>query len=138
MLFEPISLGNLTVPNRFVRSATNEWLAEADGTPTRAIGDMYEELAFNDAGLIITGYSYVNPQGKSNEKQQGIYDDRFIAPYSAITSRVHKYESKIVAQIVHGGRQSLGKGDSTLLAPSAVKDESSGKVPVEMTAKDIA
>ena len=67
MLFEPIKLGNLEVANRFVRSATNECLADDDGTPTAAIGDMYEELARNDVGLIITGYSYVNPQGKSDE-----------------------------------------------------------------------
>jgi 2,4-dienoyl-CoA reductase-like NADH-dependent reductase (Old Yellow Enzyme family) len=137
MLFEPIRIGNMVIPNRFVRSATNEWLAEEDGTPTRAIGDMYEELARNDTGLIITGYAYVNPQGRSNEKQQGIYDDRFIAPYTEITSRVHQYDSKIVAQIVHGGRQSLTTGNNVLLAPSAVADESSGKVPVEMTEEDI-
>ncbi|MDK2891836.1 NADH:flavin oxidoreductase [Methanohalophilus sp.] len=137
MLFEPIKLGNIEIPNRFVRSATNEWLANDDGIPTSAIGDIYEQLARNDVGLIITGYSYVNPQGKSNEKQQGIYDDRFIAPYSEITSRVHKYNSKIVAQIVHGGRQSIVRESSVLLAPSAVRDESSGKMPVEMTEEEI-
>ncbi|MBP2029160.1 2,4-dienoyl-CoA reductase-like NADH-dependent reductase (Old Yellow Enzyme family) [Methanohalophilus levihalophilus] len=137
MLFEPIKLGSLEVPNRFVRSATNEWLAEDDGTPTTAIVEMYEELARNDVGLIITGYSYVNPRGKSNEKQQGIYADRFITPYHEITSVVHKYGSKIIAQIVHGGRQSLVRNDTVLLGPSVVKDETSGKTPVEMTEADI-
>lgn len=137
MLFEPISIADLTIKNRFVRSATNEWLAEDDGTPTDAIGDMYEELASNDVGLIITGYSYVNVQGKSNDKQQGIYDDRFIEPYRKITSRVHKYNSKIVLQIVHGGRQSMIQEGLPLLAPSAVEDASSGKMPVEMTEEDI-
>ena len=137
MLFEPIKLGTLEVANRFVRSATNEGIADYDGTPTTAIGDMYEELARNDVGLIITGYSYVNPNGRSDERQQGIYDDRFIVPYSEITSRVHKYDSKIVAQIVHGGRQSLVRPDTILLGPSAVKDESSGKKPLEMTDEEI-
>ncbi|WP_440951509.1 oxidoreductase [Methanococcoides sp. FTZ1] len=137
MLFEPISIADLTIKNRFVRSATNEWLAEEDGTPTDAIGDMYEELARNDVGLIITGYSYVNVQGKSNDKQQGIYDDRFIEPYRKITSRVHKYDCQIVVQIVHGGRQSMIQEGMSLLAPSAVEDTSSGKRPVEMTEEDI-
>ena len=80
MLFEPIDIGGTEVPNRFVRSATHEWMAEVDGTPTERIGDLYEELARNEVGLIITGYAYVNPKGKSDNLQQGIYDDRFIEP----------------------------------------------------------
>jgi len=103
MLFDPINIEGLSIPNRFVRSATHEWLAEEDGTPTAAIGDIYEELAKNEVGLIVTGYSYVNPAGKSDGLQQGIYDDRFIGPYRKIVERVHSYESKIVLQIVHGG-----------------------------------
>jgi len=139
MLFEPINAANLQVRNRFVRSATHEWLAKEDGTPTPGIGDIYEELARNEVGLIITGYSYVNPQGKSSEHQQGIYDDRFIRPYRQITSRVHRYKSKIVLQIVHGGRQSrISEDNPAALAPSAVTDTSSGITPVEMTGGDIS
>ncbi|NPE31829.1 NADH:flavin oxidoreductase, partial [Methanococcoides sp. SA1] len=137
MLFEPITIAGLTVKNRFVRSATNEGMAELDGTVTKGIGDMYEDLAREDVGLIITGYSYVDVNGQSDERQQGIYDDRFIGPYREIVSRVHKYDSKIFIQIVHGGRQSIVKEGVSLLAPSAVEDPASGKVPVEMTEEDI-
>ncbi len=107
MFFEQIEIAGLHFPNRFVRSATHEWLAGEDGTPTPAIGEMYEELAKYEVGLIISGYSYVNPAGKSSQCQQGIYDDRFIGPYRQITERVHKYTSNIALQIVHGGRQAL-------------------------------
>jgi len=137
MLFEPITIAGLTVKNRFVRSATNEGMAELDGTVTKGIGDMYEDLAREDVGLIITGYSYVDVKGQSDERQQGIYDDRFIGPYQEIVSRVHKYGSKIFIQIVHGGRQSIVKEGVPLLAPSAVEDPASGKIPVEMTEEDI-
>ena len=138
MLFEPITISQLSIPNRFVRSATHEWLALDDGTPTSQIGDIYEELAKGGVGLIITGYSYVNPHGKSSDKQQGIYEDRFIIPYSGIVERVHAHGSKIVAQIVHGGRQSLvSKDNPVALAPSAVIDTSSGITPREMTESEI-
>ncbi|MCL7476065.1 MAG: NADH:flavin oxidoreductase [ANME-2 cluster archaeon] len=138
MLFEPIDINGLHIPNRFVRSATHEWLAEEDGTPTPAIGDMYEELAKYEVGLIISGYSYVDPAGKSSQRQQGIYDDRFIGPYSKITERVHKYGSKIALQVVHGGRQALVTQEyPQTMAPSAVKDTSSGKMPRAMTEKQI-
>ncbi|HJH31757.1 MAG TPA: NADH:flavin oxidoreductase [Methanosarcinaceae archaeon] len=138
MIFDPIIIGTLNVHNRFVRSATHEWLADDDGRPTPAIGDIYEELARNDVGLIITGYSYVNPRGRSSDNQQGIYDDSFIEPYREIISRVHNYKSKIIAQVVHGGRQAAPTSQYPVpLAPSAVTDTSSGITPIEMTEADI-
>lgn len=138
MLFEPIGIAGLYIQNRFVRSATHEWLAEEDGTPTPYIGNMYEKLAKYEVGLIISGYSYINPAGKSSQRQQGIYDDRFIEPYRQITGQVHKYCSKIALQIVHGGRQALTSPEYPYgLAPSAVKDASSGITPQAMTKEQI-
>ncbi|WP_342305462.1 NADH:flavin oxidoreductase [Methanolobus sp. ZRKC5] len=138
MLFEPIELGNMDVPNRFVRSATHEWMAEPDGTPTERLGELYEELARNDVGLIITGYAYVNPKGKSDRLQQGIYDDRFIEPYKKIVSRVHEHGSKIVVQIMHGGRQTmLSAKTPIMLAPSAVTNKRNGVTPEEMTEEEV-
>lgn len=138
MLFEPIMLGNMEVPNRFVRSATHEWMAEPDGTPTDRIGDMYEELARGEVGFIITGYAYVNPNGKSDNLQQGIYDDKFIEPYRKIVSRVHEHGSKIVIQIVHGGRQTMVSAEYPIvLAPSAVTNKRNGMTPEEMTEEEV-
>ena len=128
----------MEVPNRFVRSATHEWMAEPDGTPTDRIGDMYEELAKNETGIIITGYAYVNPMGKSDRRQQGIYDDRFVEDYKKIVSRVHKYNSKIVLQVVHGGRQTLITPEIPYaLAPSAVTEKTLGMTPEEMSEKEV-
>ena len=138
MIFKPINVCNLNIQNRFVRSATHEWLADENGQATSRIGDMYEELAKNEVGLIITGYSCVNPRGKSSDNQQGIYDDSFIEPYRKITSKVHKYKSKIIIQIVHGGRQAQPTSKYPIpVAPSAVTDSSSGITPMEMTEAEI-
>lgn len=138
MIFDPITVCNLELQNRFVRSATHEFLAEEDGTPTSRLGDLYEELAKNEVGLIITGYSYVLPGGQSDIYQQGIYDDRFIEPYRKITERVHRYRSKIVLQIVHGGRQaSVSDKYPVPMAPSKVKDGHSAVMPREMTEQEI-
>ncbi|MDY0387284.1 MAG: NADH:flavin oxidoreductase [Methanolobus sp.] len=138
MLFEPIALGNMDVPNRFVRSATHEWMAEPDGTATEKLGELYEELARNDVGLIITGYAYVNPNGKSDRLQQGIYDDRFIEPYRKVVSRVHEHGGKIAVQIVHGGRQSMLSAENPIiLAPSAVTNKRNGVTPEEMTEEEV-
>lgn len=58
MIFDPITVCNLDLPNRFVRSATHEFMAEEDGKPISRLGNLYEELAKNEVGLIITGFSY--------------------------------------------------------------------------------
>lgn len=138
MIFDPINVCNLELQNRFVRSATHEFMAEEDGTPTSRLGDLYEELAKNEVGLIITGYSYVLPGGQSDRLQQAIYDDRFIEPYRKITERVHRYKSKIVLQIVHGGRQADISDDfPTPIAPSVVKNGRSSAIPREMTEQEI-
>ncbi|TGC09474.1 NADH:flavin oxidoreductase [Methanolobus halotolerans] len=138
MLFEPISICGMEIPNRFVRSATHEWMAEPDGTPTVRIGDIYEELARNGTAVIITGYAYVNPMGKSDHLQQGIYDDRFVEDYKRIVSRVHKYNSKIVLQVVHGGRQTMLSPEIPYaLAPSAVTEKTKGMTPEEMSEKEV-
>ena len=138
MIFDPITVCNLDLQNRFVRSATHEFMAEKDGTPTSRLGDLYEELAKNEVGLIITGYSYVLPGGQSDIYQQGIYDDRFIEPYLKITERVHRYRSKILLQIVHGGRQASFSDEFPVpIAPSGIKDGHSAAIPREMTDAEI-
>ena len=138
MIFDPITICNLNLQNRFVRSATHEFMAKKDGTPTSRLGDLYEELAKNEVGLIITGYSYVLPGGQSDIYQQGIYDDRFVEPYLKITERVHRYSSKIVLQIVHGGRQATFSDEFPVpIAPSSIKDGHSAAIPREMTDAEI-
>lgn len=138
-LFTPIMINSMEVPNRFVRSATNESLVDSEGYVTDRQGNMYEELAKGGVGLIITGYAYVRPDGKSSLKQAAIYDDKFIPAYRKIVKQVHKHKTKIVLQIAHGGRQTKPElcSDFTPIAPSAVTDLSSGVTPKEMHESDI-
>jgi 2,4-dienoyl-CoA reductase-like NADH-dependent reductase (Old Yellow Enzyme family) len=113
-------------------------MAEEDGKPISMLGNLYEELAKNEVGLIITGFSYVLPGGQSIIYQQGIYDDRFVEPYMKITEMVHRYRSKIILQIVHGGRQAaISEEYPVPTAPSKIKDELSTVVPREMTEQEI-
>ncbi len=113
-------------------------MAEEDGKPTSKLGNLYEELAKSEIGLIITGFSYVLPGGQSIIYQQGIYDDLFVEPYMKITEMVHRYISKIILQIVHGGRQAaISEKYSVPIAPSKIKDELSTVVPKKITEQEI-
>ena len=44
-IFEPVSLANIALKNRIVRSATDEHLATDAGLPTEALETVYRRLA---------------------------------------------------------------------------------------------
>ncbi|HHT9155947.1 MAG TPA: oxidoreductase [Candidatus Tripitaka sp. YC43] len=137
-LFKPIRLGTMQVPNRFVRSATNECLTDKGDYVTDRLADLYEALARGGVGLIITGYAYVRPDGKSSTFQAAIYDDKFIPAYKRITERLRPYPARIVLQIAHGGRQSIPSAcNGSPIAPSPVPYPVTKLTPREMTGDEI-
>lgn len=137
-LFEPISIGALQVPNRFVRSATAERLGDENGRPLPALTEMYVALARGGVGLIITGHAYVHPGGRCHAGMSGIYDDGLIDAWREITDAVHEAGAKIAVQINHGGRQcDPAVIDGPLLAPSPIPSSADTPRPVEMSERDI-
>lgn len=60
-IFTPFKLGTHTIKNRIIRSATNDHLGNLDGTVSDAEIEMYDILAKNDIGTIITGHISVSP-----------------------------------------------------------------------------
>ncbi|MDD3653988.1 MAG: NADH:flavin oxidoreductase, partial [Desulfotomaculaceae bacterium] len=143
ILFEPISIGStgsMVVKNRFVRSATNDFMGNKDGSISDRELDLYKMLAANDVGLIITGQAYVqHPAGKAGARQNAIFDDRFIEGYRKLADTVHEHGAKLVMQVSHAGRQSLSalKDGVSPVAPSAVTDTSTGITPRELTVEEI-
>jgi 2,4-dienoyl-CoA reductase-like NADH-dependent reductase (Old Yellow Enzyme family) len=138
-LFTPIDIGKVRVRNRFVRSATHEWMCEEDGTPKPELGDLLEALAKGGVGLIVTGYSYVNIKGKSIAGQNAMHEDRLIPLHKSMVDRVHSHGARIFMQLVHGGRQALVGKELTgeVIAPSAVPDLKNDVHPREMTEEEI-
>ncbi|MHC4358982.1 MAG: NADH:flavin oxidoreductase, partial [Planctomycetota bacterium] len=139
LLFRPITINGLTLPNRFVRSATNEYMTDDDDCVTDRQAALYEELARGGVGLIVTGHSYVKEDGKASKRQAAIYDDRFIPAYKKLVERIRPYETKIMVQISHAGRQTKPNicGD-TPVAPSPVADKTTGIMPRELGPEEIA
>ncbi len=138
VLFTPIKLSTIEIPNRFVRSATNEYLTDEEDYVTEKLGELYVNLAKGGVGLIITGYAYVREDGKSSTSQAAIYDDKFIPPYKKIIERLRPYPARIVLQIAHGGRQAIPAAcNDKPLAPSPVPYPITKLIPKEMTEDDI-
>lgn len=138
ILFTPIQIGSCTILNRFVRSATQDFMATEEGFITDRQVSLFRNLAEGEVGLIITGHAYVNPKGKASPRQIGIYDDKFIKGLKHLVDAVHQFPSRIFLQIAHAGRQTKEKlCGCTPLAPSSVFEPVFKVNPKEMTAGEI-
>jgi len=120
-LFQPVVLSNLTLRNRFMRSATAERLSEPDGTPKPELARMMAELARGGVGLIVLGHTFVRPDGKASVGMAGLWRDEQVPAFAHIAEAVHAEGGVIAIQINHGGRQANPTFvDGPLLAPSAL------------------
>ena len=72
ILFTLQKLGTLAVPNRLVRSATAERMADDDGRPDPRMESLYHRLARGGVGLIISGHAYVHSGGKAHPEMTGV------------------------------------------------------------------
>jgi 2,4-dienoyl-CoA reductase-like NADH-dependent reductase (Old Yellow Enzyme family) len=137
-ILKPLSFKTFKTVNRIMRSATCEYMAEKNGRPKRSLIELYKQLAEGKMGIIVTGYSYVMPNGKSNPGQTGIYSDDLIPAWKDVTRVVKDSHSLFLLQVVHGGRQVRKKNNpGPIWAPSAVPDSAYKTEPQEMTAAQI-
>ncbi len=138
-LFEPFQLGALELPNRIVRSATYEKMADEDGFVTDQLVGMYEDLVRGGSGLIITGNALVHTTGRSVPQQICIHNDFYIKKLKVLADAVHAFGGKTVLQLSHGGRQSFPSllAGRTPIAPSAVYEPTLKLTPREMEHEDV-
>jgi 2,4-dienoyl-CoA reductase-like NADH-dependent reductase (Old Yellow Enzyme family) len=102
-LFETTSINGLTLPNRFVRSATWEGMASADGAVTPRLIETMRALARGGVGLIVSGHAYVRPEGQAGPWQMGIEADARVVGLRDMTQAVHDCGGRIVLQLAHAG-----------------------------------
>ncbi|MFC2086249.1 NADH:flavin oxidoreductase [Bacteroidota bacterium] len=137
-LFDKTSINGMVLNNRFVRSATWEGMCEKDGRPTQKLINLYTDLAEGNIGLIITGYTYIRPDGKQSPGKMGLYSNEFEADMKKLVKAVHSKGGKICIQLVHAG----GQTDSTNagkrpIAPSSVAVKQFPEIPEEITKDEI-
>ena len=105
----PILVGNMTVPNRILRSATMENMADSNGFVTEDLKRLYTTVARGGAGLIVVGASAVESRGRVWKHQIAIWDDNFIDSLRMIPEAIHQNGSgKCAIQLHHGGAAGFG------------------------------
>ena len=123
-LFESCTIGNLQLPNRFLRSATWDATADVSGSVTDNSVALYRELARGEIGLIISGYAFVSGHGKANPGQYGVHTDEMIPGLRRLADIVHEQDGRIALQIVHSGINSgwFSQQGTPVLAMSHLPD----------------
>jgi 2,4-dienoyl-CoA reductase-like NADH-dependent reductase (Old Yellow Enzyme family) len=126
ILFEPVSIRNLKLQNRFVRSATGDGCGDREGHITDKHIKLFADLAYGGIGLIITGIAYVHASGQLNGNQTSIADDNCIPGLRRLTRTVHEKGAKIAVQLFHSGCESarfFGSLGKVAKGPYFVKDD---------------
>lgn len=106
IMFKPVKIGKLSLPNRFMRSATYEALSDNDGRPTKKLINMIVTLAKGEVGLIVPGAVYVTKSGQGYKGQSGLTTLEQSRMWQQCINEVHSNGSKFLFQIIHHGTRS--------------------------------
>ena len=133
-LFEKGQIGSVRIKNRTVMTSMTLGYPHTNGEASDTLIRHYEERAKGGVGLIMTEIFRVNDEhGRALLRQVSLTGPGCVKSLSEMTAAVHKYGTKIFAQLHHGGNQ-----NSPLLNNGAVYSASDvpafgGAVPVPLT-----
>ncbi len=121
ILFTPVALGALDLPNRIIMAPMTRDRAGPGDVPTDLMVEYYRQRA--SAGLIITEGVQPSAEGKGYWRTPGIYTEEQIDGWAKIAEAVHAEGGKIVMQLMHTGRVVVpaNRGYAAdIIAPSAL------------------
>lgn len=108
-VFEPFTIGTLSLKNRIVRAATHEGMATADGMPTEDLLRTYRNIAAGGAGAIITGYVGVSRNGRTFPNMRMFDNDSSMDAYRSLNENLKQYHAPVILQIAHGGSRCMSR-----------------------------
>jgi 2,4-dienoyl-CoA reductase-like NADH-dependent reductase (Old Yellow Enzyme family) len=103
-LFDPIVVGELTLPNRILMAPLTRLRGTPEHLPTAVQAEYYAQRA--SAGLIVSEGTPIDPMGVGYPQVPGLWSEEQAALWTPITDAVHKAGGRIFAQIWHVGRVS--------------------------------
>ena len=102
-LFDPLTVGELVLPNRIVMAPLTRARAIGGGrVPNALMAQYYVQRA--SAGLILSEATSVTPQGVGYADTPGIWSDEQVAGWKLVTDAVHQAGGRIFLQLWHVGR----------------------------------
>ncbi|QGZ64078.1 alkene reductase [Paraburkholderia acidisoli] len=119
-LFDPIQIGDLTLPNRIIMAPLTRQRAGEARVPNELMARYYAERA--SAGLIVSEATSVTPQGVGYAETPGIWSQEQVDGWKIVTEAVHAAGGRIFLQLWHVGRISdpVFLDGNLPVAPSAI------------------
>ena len=119
-LFDPLTVGDLRLPNRVVMAPLTRARAGVERVPNALMAEYYRQRA--SAGLIISEATSVSPQGVGYADTPGIWSSAQVAGWRLVTDAVHQVGGLMVLQLWHVGRISHPSflHGAAPVAPSAI------------------
>jgi 2,4-dienoyl-CoA reductase-like NADH-dependent reductase (Old Yellow Enzyme family)/thioredoxin reductase len=138
-LLKPGMIKNVQIKNRVSLAPMERGYANMDGSISQRYIDYLVERAKNGVGMMNVESTYIDAKQRGRLYQVGLYEDRLIPSHKRLTDAVHKYGTKIVAEIQHPGRQAGAMVNGVRpIGPSAVPCfATGGDVPKELTIQEI-
>ncbi len=149
MLFDPLSVRDVTLRNRIVMAPLTRSRAVQANTPNALMAEYYAQRA--SAGLIVTEGTSPSPNGLGYARIPGLFNAAQVDGWKRITDAVHARGGRIVVQLMHTGRVSQQAnlpagakvlGPTALTLPGEVHTDAHGMQPYSppkaMDAEDIA
>ncbi|MFN2202059.1 MAG: hypothetical protein ACK2UO_12680 [Caldilineaceae bacterium] len=138
MLFEPVSIGRLSLRNRMMRSATAERMADPNtGVPFGTLRELYRELANGGVGLIVTGHAYVARSGRAHPEMSALDRDEMIPAWRETILPAQQAGAKVMVQINHGGASCDPAVTPRAMSPSGVATNVLAAEPATMCDSEI-
>ncbi|WP_324806090.1 alkene reductase [Sphingomonas sp. LY29] len=101
-LFDPVELGDLSLPNRILMAPLTRGRSNREAVPTPIMAEYYAQRA--DAGLIISEATGISREGLGWPNAPGLWTQQQVEGWMPVTEAVHKAGGRIVAQLWHMGR----------------------------------
>ncbi|HKK91446.1 MAG TPA: FAD-dependent oxidoreductase [Desulfobacteraceae bacterium] len=137
LLFEPIRINNLEIPNRIYMPAMHLGMAE-DFEITDQIVDFYARRAKGGPGMICVGFATVD-ELSGNTQNIGAHDDRFIPGLARLAGAIRDNGSLSAVQLNHAGRYNFSffLGGKQPVAPSAIASRLTKETPKPLETDEI-
>jgi 2,4-dienoyl-CoA reductase-like NADH-dependent reductase (Old Yellow Enzyme family) len=122
-LFDPLKVGDLTLPNRILMAPLTRSRAGDSRVPNELMAQYYRQRA--SAGLILSEATSVTAMGVGYAATPGIWSEQQVAGWKLTTRAVHEAGGRIFLQLWHVGRISHPSflGGRQPVAPSAIAPE---------------
>ncbi len=139
VLFRPVRIGPLVVPNRIVMTTVKLGYGSLDGGVSERHLAFYRRRAEGGVGLLTTEPLFVRPDGRELPSQMGAHEDSLVTGLRRLAEVVHDAGGRIMAHLNHAGRAASPKlvGEANLLSASPVMCPANQGQPRSMSPVEI-